>query len=71
MNKFGPTRSDLMFRLAFSVIGLALTAGALLYRGLPSGHGGWETISIATLFFGGTFLWTAIKLIRKDFPDGL
>lgn len=71
MNKFGPTRSDLMFRLAFSVIGLALTAGALLYRGLPSGPGGWEAIGIATLFFGGTFLWTAIKLIRKDFPDGL
>lgn len=70
-NKFGPTSADLKFRLVFSVVGLALTLGALLYRGLPTGPGGWEAIGIATLFFGGTFVWTLIKLIRKDHPDGL
>ena len=70
-NKFGPTSGDLKFRLAFSAVGLALTGGALFYRGLPNGPGGWEAIGIAILFFGGTFAWTLIKLIRKDHPDGL
>jgi hypothetical protein len=67
-NKYGPTRSDLKFRLAFSVIGLSLTLGALAYRGLPKGPGGWEAIGISSLFFGGTFVWTVIKIIRKDHP---
>ncbi|WP_223421446.1 hypothetical protein [Tateyamaria pelophila] len=71
MNKYGPTRGDLKFRLAFSIVGLVLTSGALHYRGLPDGPGGWEAIGIATLFFGGTFVWTLFKLIRKDHPDGL
>lgn len=71
MNKYGPTKGDLQFRLALSLAGLALTCAALFYRGLPTGPGGWEAIGLATLFFGGTTLWTAIKLIRKDFPDGL
>jgi hypothetical protein len=70
-NKYGPTRGDLRFRLVFSIIGLAMTAGALVYHGLPTSAGAWEAIGIATLFFGGTFIWTLIKLIRKDHPDGL
>ncbi|MEL7098026.1 MAG: hypothetical protein AAGM84_04285 [Pseudomonadota bacterium] len=70
-NKYGPTRGDLMFRLTFSVLGLAAVIGALLYRGLPTGPGGWEAIGIATIFFGGTFAWTMWKLIKKDHPDGL
>lgn len=70
-NKYGPTTADLKFRLAFSVVGLALICGAIFYRGPPTGPGGWETIGIAALFFGGTFVWTLIKLIRKDHPDGL
>ena len=65
-NKFGPTRSDLLFRLGFSVVGLAMVVGALAYRGLPTGPGGWEAIGLATLFFGGTFGWTVWKLIRRD-----
>ena len=64
-NKYGPTRSDLIFRLGFSVAGLTLTGTALLYRGLPTGPGGWEAIGIATLFFGGTLIWTLRKLIHR------
>ncbi|WP_299371021.1 hypothetical protein [uncultured Tateyamaria sp.] len=65
-NKYGPTRGDLKFRLAVSLIGLAMVAGALAYRGLPQGPGGWEAIGLGTLFFGGTLLWTLRKLIRRD-----
>lgn len=68
-NKFGPSASDLKFRLACSVIGLAMTVAALIYRGLPTGPGGWEAIGLAVLFFGGTMIWTGIKLVRKDHPD--
>lgn len=70
-NKYGPTRGDLKFRLAFSIAGLAMLIAAVAYRGWPTGPGGWEAIGIALIFFGGTSLWTLIKLIRKDHPDGL
>lgn len=65
-NKFGPTRADLKFRLIFSVCGLALVAGALLFRGLPTGPAGWEALGISILFFGGTCGWTGWKLIKGD-----
>ena len=71
MNKFGPTRGDLKFRFGFSVAGLLLLSGAVAYRGWPQGPGGWEAIGIAALFFGGTLLWTLVKLVRKDHSDGL
>ena len=71
MNKFGPTRGDMLFRLTFSLVGLLLLTAAILYRGWPQGPGGWEAVGIAGLFFGGTTIWTTIKLIRKDHPDGL
>lgn len=70
-NKFGPTKSELKFRLGLSGFGLAALVGALLYRGMPTGVSGWETVGIATLFFGGSFLWTLRKLVNKDYPDGL
>ncbi|MEO0390030.1 MAG: hypothetical protein AAF218_03725 [Pseudomonadota bacterium] len=70
-NKFGPSRKDLMFRLAVSVAGLLLLIGAILYRGLPIGPAGWEAIGISTVFFGGTLAWTLWKLIKKDYSDGL
>ncbi|MEL6617931.1 MAG: hypothetical protein AAFY39_10835 [Pseudomonadota bacterium] len=71
MKKYGPSRGDLKFRLWFSVAGLAMLAGVLIYRGLPRDPAGYETIGLATLFFGGTFVWTLRKLIRKDHSDGL
>ncbi|WP_415401546.1 hypothetical protein [Tateyamaria sp. SN3-11] len=65
-NKHGPTRSDLKFRLGFSLIGLAMVGAALVYRGIPQGPGGWEAIGLGTLFFGGTFAWSLWKLIKGD-----
>ena len=70
-NKFGPTKGDLKFRLGFATAGLCLLAGAIAYRGWPTGPGGWEAIGLALIFFGGTFVWTLRKLITKDYPDGL
>lgn len=69
MNKYGPTRSDLKFRLGFSLCGLGMLVGAIAYRGWPQGAGGWEAVGIAALFFGGTTLWTARKLLKRDHPD--
>lgn len=66
MSKYGPSRGDLKFRLGFSVAGLALMVFAIAYRGLPTTAGGWEAIGIASLFFGGTFVWTLRKLLRGD-----
>lgn len=71
MGKFGPTKADLMFRLIFAIAGLAMVGAAIAYRGLPTGPGGWEAIGIATVFFGGTLIWTLRKLFRKDYSDGL
>lgn len=65
-NKYGPTRSDLLFRLACSALGLGMVGAALAFRGLPTGAGGWEAIGLATVFFGGTFLWALQKLVRRD-----
>ena len=70
-NKFGPNKGDLLFRLGVAIAGLFLVAGAIAYRGLPTGPGGWEAIGFAILFFGGTLLWSLRKLIKKDYPDGL
>lgn len=70
-NKFGPTKADLKFRLIFSVAGLALMGAAVAYRGVPQGPALVETIGIAGAFFGGTFVWSLRKLIRKDYSDAL
>ena len=70
-SKYGPTRKELLFRLWFSVAGLGLLIAAMLFRGLPQGPAAFETIGIASLFFGGTLIWTLRKLIKKDYSDGL
>ncbi|WP_299750226.1 hypothetical protein [uncultured Tateyamaria sp.] len=68
-NKHGPTRGDLLFRFWFSLAGLSLLIGALIFRGIPQGPAGWEAIGLATLFFGGTLVWTLWKLIRHDHSE--
>ena len=67
--RFGPTRSELRFRLIFSLCGLAFMGGALIYRGLPQGPASAEILVFGILFFGGTTLWTVRRLLRKDYPD--
>jgi xanthosine utilization system XapX-like protein len=63
--RFGPTRGELKFRLAFSLAGLALMIVALFYRGVPTGPAFVEVVGIAGLFFGGTAIWTARQLLRR------
>lgn len=66
MNKFGPDRSELRFRLWFSIGGLCLLAGGLLYRrGEDFGPGAWEAVITAVLFFGGTLAHTIHRLRQK------
>ena len=63
MSRFGPTRGELWFRLAFSLCGLGAIAAALLLRG-PSPA--WiEIAGVGGAFFGGTALWTIWKLTGK------
>lgn len=64
MNRFGPTRRELKFRLAVSCGGLALMLAALFLRGIPSGPAIVEVVGIAGLFFGGTAVWTLRQLRR-------
>ena len=60
----GPTRGELLFRLIFSVVGLALLGVALTVRGVPSGPALFEVIGVAGVFFGATALWSAWKLLK-------
>ncbi len=57
MRDVGPSKSELKFRLWFSLAGLAMLIGALLFRGLPMGPAMFEVVAIAGVFFGGTFIW--------------
>lgn len=66
MSKFGPSKSEIKFRLWASVGGLLLLAGAILYRGLPIGPAMFEVIGISGAFFGGTLIWSIVKLRRMD-----
>lgn len=69
MSKYGPSRSELKFRLYASVVGLALLAGALIFRGLPTGPAMFEVVGIAGAFFGGTFIWALRRLRRLRKSD--
>ena len=62
----GPTRGELLFRLFFSLAGLALLVFALLFRGMPQGPAMIEIIGISTVFFGGTAIWAGWKLFNQD-----
>jgi xanthosine utilization system XapX-like protein len=62
-NRFGPSRGELKFRLAVSILGLALMGFALTHRGLPSGPAIVEVVGMAGLFFGGTAIWTIRRLM--------
>jgi xanthosine utilization system XapX-like protein len=70
-NRFGPTRGELKFRLAVSVLGLGLMVFALTHRGLPSGPGIFEVVGMAGVFFGGTAIWTLRRLLAAPKDDRL
>lgn len=70
MSKFGPSRSEIKFKMYASLIGLSLLVAALAFRGLPTGPAMFEVVGIAGAFFGGTLVWSIVKLrkLPKD-PD--
>jgi xanthosine utilization system XapX-like protein len=61
-NPFGPTRGELRFRLVVSLAGLALLIFALFYRGIPEGPAIVEVVGLAGVFFGGSAIWSAVRL---------
>ena len=69
VNENGPTRRDLKYRVGFAIAGLGMTSGALAIRGLPAEPGGWEAVSVAMAFFGGTLIWAMRGLKREDLQD--
>lgn len=69
MKHFGPTRGELKFRLAFSFVGLVALLGALVYRDFQAGPAMVEVLIIAGGFFGGSAIWTILKLVKHDHPQ--
>jgi succinate-acetate transporter protein len=63
--KYGPSQGELKLRLGISIFGLGLMAVALLTRGF-GGIAAVEVVLIAGTFFGGTAVWSARALLRKD-----
>lgn len=64
-SRYGPSRGELKLRLAVSVFGLGLMVFALLTRGF-GGIAMVEVVLIAGTFFGGSAVWSAWALLRKD-----
>jgi xanthosine utilization system XapX-like protein len=64
--KYGPGRGELKFRLAVSLAGLGLTGAALLASDSLSAPAIVEVLGIAGLFFGGTALWAARRLMTRE-----
>lgn len=58
----GPTRGELIFRLVFSLCGLALVVVTILVRGISNAAALIEVIGIAGTFFAGTAIWAILKL---------
>ena len=61
----GPTRNELWFRLGFSLFGLAVLAVTVTVRRGSHAAALIEVVGIAGTFFGGTAVWTALKLWRS------
>lgn len=60
----GPSRNELLFRLIFSLFGLALLVVTVALRGIANAPALVEVVGIAGLFFGGTAVWAAWRLWR-------
>ncbi len=64
MSKYGPTRANNLFRLVFSLFGLACIGLLFAVRGVPKGPGLVEVVGIAGAFFGGTAVLSARARMR-------
>jgi len=67
--RYGPSRGELWFWLVFSGLGLALVAGAILYRGMPSGPALFEVFLLPVGLFGWLGVRSVRRLIRRDHPE--
>jgi hypothetical protein len=66
MNKYGPTRAELKFRIVVSILGLAFMGFAVWYRGVPDGPALVEVVGLAGVFFGGTLILSLRRLIQMN-----
>jgi hypothetical protein len=62
--KFGPSRGELKLRLAISLGGLGLLIAAYASNGI-GGIASLEIAIIGTGFFGGSAIWSAMRLLRR------
>lgn len=68
MSRFGPSRGELKLRLAISLFGLALLVAAYATGGI-GGIASLEIGIIGTVFFGGSAIWSARRLLQSKDPD--
>lgn len=61
----GPDRGELRFRLIFSLVGLAVLVGAVVFRGL-GGFAWTEVVLISAAFFGLSAAHAARALRRMN-----
>lgn len=66
MNKYGPTRGELKFRIMVSILGLGLMGFAVWYRGIPHGPALVEVVGLASVFFGGTLIFSVRQLLKSS-----
>ena len=66
--KYAATRGELKFWLLISGAGLALMAGVLGVRGLPSGPALFEVVALPSVFLGWLFIRSVKRLIRHEHP---
>ena len=64
MNKYGPTRAELKFRIVVSIFGLGFMLFAIWYRGIPDGPALVEVVGLASVFFGGPLILSVRRLIQ-------
>jgi len=66
--RFGPTRGELVFRLAFASAGLMFLVVAVAIPGISNTAALVELFGIAGLFLAGTLVWAARRLILGLHP---
>lgn len=69
MNRYGPSRSELRFRLLVGLAGVAITIGAAIYITATSGAHLGELLVIGLGFFGGTALHAGWRLRGERPPQ--
>ena len=66
--RYGPTRGELKFWLAASIVGFGMMIFALSYHGFPGGPALLEVVALPTLLFGYLGARSIKRLIRREHP---